>query len=158
MFDLTLALIVAATAMNGVLAGASLDQSIKQLPARNRTGGAAYSVYSRASDLGNGIAWYAALGVGSALLTIIAAIVMYFQRADSVTAIPLYTAAVLSVLHSLVTARAAPLLMSQRSYKPNAEAEDSLKALFNRFAHLQALRAFLQVLTFGLLLWTIVAW
>jgi len=49
------------------------------------------------------------------------------------------------------------LLMSQRRYKANAEGEDSLKALFNRFARLQALRAFLQVLTFGLLLWTVVA-
>ena len=158
MFDWTLVLIVAATATNGLLAGASLDQSIKQLPARNRIGGAAYSVYSRAGDLGNGIAWYAALGVSSALLTIIAAVAMYFQRVDSVAAIPLYIAAVLSVLHSLVTARAAPLLMSQRRYKADAEGEDSLMALFNRFARLQALRAFLQVLTFGLLLWTIVAW
>ena len=158
MFDSTLALIVAATAMNGVLAGASLDQSIKQLPTRNRIGGAAYSVYSRAGDLGNGIAWYAVLGVGSALLTIIAAVVMYFQQAGSAAAIPLYMAAVLSVLHSLVTVRAAPLLMSQRRYTADSAGEDSLKALFNRFARLQALRAFLQVLTFGLLLWTIVAW
>ena len=74
MFDTTLAFIVAAAAVNGILAGASLDQSIKQLPARHRMGVVAYSVYSRASDLGNGIAWYAFLGIGGALLAIVAAV------------------------------------------------------------------------------------
>ena len=56
---LTIALLVAATAADGLLAGASLDQSIKQLPARHRMGVIAFSAYSRASDLGPGIIWYA---------------------------------------------------------------------------------------------------
>jgi hypothetical protein len=50
-FDLTLALLVVATAVTGVLAGASLDQSVKQLPARRKIGAVAYSRYSRAADL-----------------------------------------------------------------------------------------------------------
>ena len=58
MSDTTLLLLAGATALNGILAGASLDQSIKQLPSRHRIGPVAYSTYSRASDLGNGIPWY----------------------------------------------------------------------------------------------------
>jgi hypothetical protein len=64
--DITFVLIVAATAVDGFLAGASLDQSIKQLPARHNIGLVACSEYSRASDLGPGILWYAILGVGAA--------------------------------------------------------------------------------------------
>src|SRR5919112_5254180 len=71
--DAALGLIVASVAATGLLAGASMDQSIKQLPARRQIGVVAYSDYSRAADLGNGIAWYAALGVGGGLLTLVAA-------------------------------------------------------------------------------------
>ena len=78
-FDATLLLLLAATAATGILAGASLDQSIKQLPARHRMGIAAFSVYSRAADLGNGIAWYAIIGIGAAALTIAAAAVAHWH-------------------------------------------------------------------------------
>jgi len=44
-----------AAGIDGLLAGASLDQSIKQLPARQRTGVRAFFAYSQAADLGNGI-------------------------------------------------------------------------------------------------------
>jgi len=50
-----MALVALATAVDGVLAGASLDQSIKQLPARHRIGVLAFSAYSRASDQANGV-------------------------------------------------------------------------------------------------------
>src|SRR3712207_1180535 len=101
--DITFVLILAATAANGLLAGASLDQSIKQLPARHKIGLVAYSEYSRASDLGPGIVWYAILGVGAAVLTIVAAVAALVQEVLPASAIPLYVAAGLAVLHSLVT-------------------------------------------------------
>src|SRR6266498_4342213 len=68
-----LVLLLAAAGANGLLAGASLDQSIKQLPARHRIGVLAFARYSQAADLANGVAWYAILGVGTALLTLTAA-------------------------------------------------------------------------------------
>ena len=43
----TSALVLAATAADGLLAGASLDQSIKQLPARHRIGAVAESMDER---------------------------------------------------------------------------------------------------------------
>ncbi len=148
--DASFLLTLIATALTGILAGASLDQSIKQLPARHRTGALAYSVYSRASDLGNGLIWYAAIGMGAALLTLLAAIVAFFHGVGMLGDLPLYIAAVLSVLHSLVTTQAAPLMHRQRNQEQD---EATLASLFDRFARWQALRASLQVLAFAMLLW-----
>src|SRR5262245_38993123 len=117
MFDTAQALIIAAAALNGILAGASLDQSIKQLPARHRIGAIAYSAYSRASDLGNGIVWYAGIGISAALLAVAAAIVAFFQGVSVADGAPIYLAAALSIMHSLVTTQAAPTNFSQRAHE-----------------------------------------
>jgi hypothetical protein len=66
---------LAAVVANGLLVGAGLDQSVKQLPARHRIGPAAFAAYSQAADLRNGIPWYAILGLGTAALTLLAATV-----------------------------------------------------------------------------------
>ena len=63
---------IAALAADGILAGLSLDKVIVQLPARRRIGVTAYAAYARAADLGNGIAFYAAVGVGAVVLTLAA--------------------------------------------------------------------------------------
>lgn len=151
---ITFALSLAATAANGILVGASLDQSIKQLPARHRIGVLAYSQYSQAADLSNGIAWYAIVGEGAALLTIAAAIAAYRQRhnLDMAWKRPLYVAAGLSVLHSLATTQAAPIMFSQRT---EANDEVALHHLFDCFARWQTVRAALQVLTLGAMLWAL---
>lgn len=151
--DITFILIVLATAFNGILAGASLDQVIKQLPARHRIGAVAYSAYAQAADLKNGIAWYASIGIGSAILAIAAAIAAVSQAISVGTALPIYIAAVLSVLHSLVTTQAAPTMFSQRRYNND---EEALTKVFNHFARLSQLRALLQVLTFASLLWAMI--
>jgi len=141
-----------ATAFNGILAGSSLDQSIKQLPARQHIGVVMYSAYSQASDLGNGILWYATLGIGAAVLTLATAVALFFQQAPLEHALPLYAAAGLSVLHSLVTTQAAPLLFSQRQVPGDPVA---LGRIFDRFAHWQTQRALLQTLTFVVLVWAL---
>jgi hypothetical protein len=153
--DVTFVLILAATAADGLLAGASLDQSIKQLPARRRIGLVAYSEYSRASDLGPGILWYGILGVGAALLTIAATVAAFLQGVTLGNATPLYVAAGLAVLHSLVTTQAAPTKFSQRRV---AKDEAALARVFDRFERWQALRAALQVLNFGAMLWALVVY
>lgn len=155
MSDTTLLLLFGATALNGILAGASLDQSIKQLPARHRIGAVAYSTYSRASDLGNGVIWYAVIGIGAAVLTVAVAVVAYVQGATIVRAALLYSAAILSVLHSFITARAAPINHSQRNFENDLT---GLAVIFDRFARLQALRALVQLVTFVILLWALVSY
>jgi hypothetical protein len=148
--DRWIVLLSAATAANGLLAGASLDQSIKQLPARRRIGPRAFSDYSRASDLANGVPWYAALGVGSAGLTLAAALLGSTRKPRSEQRLPLMLGGVLSIAHSLATARAAPINFSQRSA---AGDEQALERIFDRFERWQTLRAGLQVATFLVMLW-----
>ena len=152
--DVARLLLIAAVAFNGILTGASLDQSIKQLPARRRMGVIAFSAYSRAADLGNGIVWYAIIGVGAALLTIAAAVGAYLQVTPGPVVIPLYLAALTSLLHSFTTTQAAPTLFRQRQVKDDAT---QLTMIFDRFERWQALRAALQLATFGLALWALVA-
>ena len=149
----TTALVLTATAADGLLAGASLDQSIKQLPARHRIGAVNYSAYSRAADLGNGIAFYGTLGVGAAALTIAAAVSAHLHEPHSRRTPPLYAAAGLAVLHSLATTRAAPTNFSQRKVAENDEA--ALAQIFDRFEWWQTVRVALQVLNLGAMLWAV---
>ena len=153
--SLTFVLIMAATAADGLLAGASLDQSIKQLPARHKIGAVAYSEYSRASDLGPGILWYAILGVGAAVLTIAAAVAAFLEGVSLASAMPLYVAAALVVGHSLATTQAAPTNFSQRQV---ADDEAALARVLDRFELWQTLRVVLQVLNFGAMLWALVTY
>jgi hypothetical protein len=61
----------------------------------------------------------------------------------------------LAVLHSLVTTQAAPTNFSQRRAVGD---EAALTRIFNRFERWQALRAVLQVLNFGALLWALIVY
>lgn len=148
--DVTFLVLVTATAFHGILAGASLDQSIKQLPARRRIGAGAYAAYARAADLANGVAWYAVIGLGAALLTILAGALALSQGVSLSRALPVYLAAGLAVLHTLVTTQAAPTMFSLRR---TGDDEAALSAILNRFERWQTLRAILQAAAFAALLW-----
>ena len=151
---LSLSLIIAAVAATGLLAGASLDQSVKQLPARHRMGVIAFSVYSRAADLGNGILYYAILGIGAALLSIAAAIAVWAQPVAASVRLPMTIAAALAILHSAATSQAAPTNFSQRRVSND---EAALTKIFTRFEFWQTIRVTLQMLNFGVLIWALVA-
>jgi len=151
--DLTTALIGAATFATGLLAGASLDQSVKQLPARHRIGVEAYSRYSQAADLANGVALYATLGIAAAAFNLAAALSAAIQGLQGTQALAVYSGAALAIVHSLVTARAAPANHSQRRVNDQA----ALTRLFDRFTRLQAARCTLQVANFVANLWAFVA-
>ena len=145
-------LLAAATVVDGVLAGASFDQSIKQLPARHRLGMRAFSAYSQASDQANGLVWYAGLGIGSALLTIAAAAWALTLSLPIDRLLPVILAGGFAIAHSMTTARAAPINWSQRAVSDD---EVALTRIFQRFARWQALRATLQLATFLLMVSTL---
>lgn len=145
-----MALVALATAVDGVLAGASLDQSIKQLPARHRIGVLAFSAYSRASDQANGVLWYATLGIGGAGLTLASAVGVVILRVPGEQQLPLLIAGLLAIAHSVTTARAAPINLSQRSA---GDDEKALTHIFLRFERWQTVRATLQLATFLAMLW-----
>lgn len=152
--DLTLWLLLAAVLANGLLVGASLDQTIKQLPARRRIGPVAFSEYSKAGDLSNGVAWYATLGVGAAVLTVIAAVVSLTDGPSAALAAALWLAVVLTAAHSFTTTRAAPLNFSQRAAAGDAA---RLEVIFDRFERWSRARSALQVLTLVAVTWALAA-
>ncbi|MEO6888133.1 MAG: hypothetical protein ABI456_03370 [Ktedonobacteraceae bacterium] len=156
MVDALVILVVATTALSGIAAGASLDVSIRQLPARHRIGVIAYSVYSQATDLGTARIWYPPLGIGTLLLALATAVTAFFQQVALPHALPIYVATILWVVHLLITLIwALPTLPRQRQV---AHDEHQLAMLFNRFERLQTVRAALDVLIFGTTLWALVSY
>ena len=105
----------------------------------------AYAAYARAADLGNGIAFYAAAGVGGAVLTLAA-----FGTAAGLAAPAAVTgrpaaAAVLTLAHSAMTGRAAPVMFAIGRAGDDPAA---LALLLSRFARWSAARAAAQAATF----------
>lgn len=138
-------LATAALVANGLLVGASLDQSIKQLPARHTIGAGAYAGYARAADGSHrGIAWYASLGLGTAALTIATGVAAITTRQPQSTRSAAAIAAALSVVHSLATSRAAPTMLGLR----NAGADDEgTGRRLDRFERWQTARVLAQIAT-----------
>jgi len=138
-------LAAATLAANGLLAGASLDQSIKQLPARHAIGAGAYAGYARAADGSpRGIAWYAALGVGTVALTIATALVAIATGQPRRVRSAAVIAGAVSLLHSFTTSRAAPVMLSLRRRGDDDQAAGSS---LDRFERWQTARVLGQVAT-----------
>ena len=150
--SLVVFLIALATAINGLLAGLNTDTALVKLPARGRIGAVAYATFARGNDLGNGLVVYPLLGIGAALLTVLATALAYIVRSPIEVLLLLSIASLLSVLHSFATTRAAPVMLSIKD-TPNDEA--LLASKLDRFARWHTVRATFQVLTFFVLLWTL---
>ncbi len=145
---------LAATVATGLLAGVSLDKAIVQLPARHRRGIPGFASFSRANDLGNGLIAYPVLGITAALLSLCAALSANLQETPISSAWPLYVSALLAIMHSVATMRAAPNML--RFLKP-IDDEKVLNEILDQFAAWHNVRAVLQVLNFAVLVWSIVA-
>ncbi len=137
-------LTVAALVADGILAGLSLDKVIIQLPARQRIGVSAYAAYARAADLGNGIAFYPAAGVGAAVLTLAAFGTAAGLGAPAAVTVLLAAAAILTLVHSAMTGRAAPTM-----FQIGRAGDDpaALAPLLTRFTRWSAARAATQTAT-----------
>lgn len=141
---------IAALVFTGILCGASLDQSFKQLPARHRIGLKAFSAYAKAADLKNGVWWYALIGIGSALTTLITAVLIVLKDGiPDAFGYPVYAAAVFALGQVVCTSQAAPTYFRQKKTKDEKE----LERIFNRFEHIQTIRSVFVVLNFGALIW-----
>ena len=147
-------LIIVATVVNGMLAGASLEGSLVRLPARRRIGAVAYATFARGNDLGNGLVVYPVWAVSAALLTFIATIVAYVEQQPTGLLVPLSIASLTSIGHFLATSQAAPVMLSLK-HTPDDEAV--LTAKLDRFERWSAVRTTLQVLTFFVLVWALIA-
>jgi hypothetical protein len=143
--------LIVATTLTGLLCGASLDQSIKQLPARHVIGVKAFSAYAKAADLKNGVIWYAVLGIGAALASIITAVLVFGHHVEQSYALPVYLAAAFAVCHTICTTQAAPTYHSQKKVSDEVE----LTKLFNKFEKIQTFRSAFIVLNLLCYVWVI---
>jgi hypothetical protein len=147
------ALITVAVVVNGLIAGMSLDAALVKLPARKRIGSVAYTRFARGNDLGNGLIVYPALGVLTGLLVFGAAVLAFATGQPASLMAPLIGASLLTIAHTLCTARAAPIMLSLRDAP---DEERVLGAKLDHFAYWNTLRALFQCAAFLALVWALV--
>ena len=153
--DIPLGLVITAVVVSSMAAAASLDQSIKQLPARRSIGALAYSQYSLAADARNGLLWYVPLAAAWVVVTFAAAISGWGDHPAELRALALAAMVVGIVAHILVTGVfAAPALLAQRRV---AGDEHALELVFDRFARWQTVRALIDVATLVASVWALLA-
>jgi hypothetical protein len=153
LMNLVTSLMILATAINGLLSGLNVDTALVKLPVRRRIGAVAYASFARGNDLGNGLVVYPLLGMGAALLTLLATALAYAESSPMEVLLLLSLASLLSLLHTFATTRAAPVMLS---IKDAPDDEAVLTAKLDRFARWHAFRATFQVLAFFVLLWALV--
>src|SRR5215467_3325545 len=114
--DPTRDLIIAASALGGLLAGANADRFIVGRHAWRRVGVQSWAAYSREADLSStGAVFYPALAIGGAACSVLAAVRFRSKRrAPRRAALPLSLAALLTLGGLLVTTKAAPFMLSLR--------------------------------------------
>jgi hypothetical protein len=144
--------IALATGLSGLLAGASADRYLVQVPAWRRLDPMIWAEHSRHADLGNGRFWYPILAFGACGFSVTAAVgVARHAVAVPGLAGPVYLAAIASVLGLGMTALAAPQLLRLRRPRDRATTEASFRA----FHAWGLIRARLQILAFPANLWAL---
>lgn len=147
-------LLAVATIEAGILAGVSFDVALVKLPTRKRIGSVAYAQFARGNDLGNGKVVYPVLGIVALLLILVTSVVAWAKHEPSVVMVPILVALGFTVLHSLCTAKAAPIMLSL------SKTPDESKVLaqkLDHFAFWHGLRAMFQIAAFVMLVWVLVA-
>lgn len=152
--DLMFALLIITVVVHGYIAGISFDTALVKLPTRKRIGSVAYARFARGNDLGNGLIVYPGFGILTILLVLGTAVLGYFSRRPAGLMLPLIIAILLTIGHSLCTAKAAPIMISLRD---TPDEESVLEAKLDRFAFWNALRAVFQTAAFLVLVWALVA-
>jgi hypothetical protein len=120
-----------ATFIHGLGAGLCFDVAFVKLPTRHRIGIIPYANFARGNDLGNGIRVYPIIGVSGLLIIFATTIFAYIHRLPHAILYPLYISTLTTILASLGTAKAAPIMLSLKN-TPNEE--QLLRQKLDRFA------------------------
>jgi hypothetical protein len=146
-------LLVIAVVEHGLIAGTSFDVALVKLPTRKRIGAEAYARFARGNDLGNGLVVYPVLGILSFVLSLAAAVLAVAFGEPFRLILPLLIAFGTTITHSLLTLKAAPIMLSLRKARRD---EKLLERELDRFAFWHGWRALFQGLTFVALVWALV--
>lgn len=147
-------LLVVLVVVGGVIAGLSFDVALVKLPTRKRIGPVAYAQFARGNDLGNGKVLYPVLGIATLLLVAATAIAAWVNQISSQIALPITVVVVCTVLHSLCSAKAAPIMLSLAK---TPDTPKILKEKLDTFAFWHGFRAAFQMAAFIATLWALVA-
>jgi hypothetical protein len=152
--SVTKGLAVGAVLFGGILAGATANRALVQLPAWERVGVVAWANFTRAENLGTGFVFYPVIGLAALLLTAAVAIAFRFDRAARGSrGLPIYSAVVLAIVWAVVTRGVlVPAMSSLRTAGDNAS---ELQRIFLTVARWSGVNDLLHVLTFGLNLWAL---
>jgi hypothetical protein len=137
-------LVLVACFLSGALAGVNIDGFVVRFPAWRRLGVVAWAAYSRKADLGNGLFLYPTLAIGHTLLMIAVVIALHYRGPTNALSTA-YAAASLAIVGLLLTARAAPIMLS---LKRSGDDPQVLERAFRGFARWSLIRAIAQVLAF----------
>src|SRR5260221_11692357 len=141
--NLLLVLTILATVVNTFLAGGSLEASLVKLPTRRRIGNIAYATFARGNDLGNGKIVYPIWAISAALLVFAATLVAYIGKQPTEQLTPLTVASLTSILHFVMTFKAAPIMLSLKNTPDN---EAILKSRLDQFERWRAIRMMFQMI------------
>ena len=107
-----------ACVLSGSLAGINIDGFVVRFPAWRQLGAEAWAAYSREADLGNGIFLYPILAIDHALLVVGITIDLHYR--GPAAALPAaYVTVALAFAGLLLTARAAPIMLSLKRSAPD---------------------------------------
>jgi hypothetical protein len=148
-------LLVAATLVQSVLAGTNINGLVVTLPAWQETGARPWAEFSRHADLSRrGLTLYPVAAFLGLLLSIAAAVSFQRDRRRiAATPAPLYGGVLLSAAGLLVTAKAAPNMLSLRRLANNDEA--GLRRALDGFHFWSNIRGVCQVLAFVANVWSL---
>src|SRR5437870_2529031 len=124
---------VAATALGGILAGATADRLVVQFPALGRLGPKFWADYSRNADLSvRGAAFYPTVAIGHAVLSVAAAVITDRRARSSAVA-----AAMLTLGGLVLTLKAAPNMLSVRHLGDDQVALERARRAFNFWSRIR---------------------
>lgn len=152
--DTLFVLLVVTVIVHGIIAGLSFDVALVKLPTRQRIGYVAYANFARGNDLGNGVIVYPMIGVLAVILIASTTIIAYLFNSPMPVRILLNISVVLTIAHTGCSAVAAPIMLSLKKTPDN---ESILKQKLDRFAFWHGLRASFQILTFIVLVISLIA-
>jgi len=149
-------ILIAATFIDGILASGNINRAFIDMPAWAQVGPIGWATFSRHADLGPAaIILYPFEAFAGMILSVAAAILFYRARVKPrAAALPIYAGALLTVAGLMVTAKAAPIMLSVRHLGNDPVA---LEQAFRGFQFWGGVRGVFQVLAYCANLWALVA-
>lgn len=149
---LLLGLLIGTLLLSG---GGNMDRSLVEMPAWQHVGALTWATFSQWADLSSGLLIYPVQAIGSTILCITAALIVFRKRRNlgRALALPIYVALLFVFGVLLTTTQAAPAMLSTSSHLSDPAA---LQQALNTFTLWQGIRSVCGWLESCALIWALV--